>query len=571
MKNILLFAVLFCSTSLFSQNYDAERYRSKIFASSTAQIDVQYGSAPQWVFPYWDEDLYVDIYTPTGDNNPKRPLIIFAHSGGFLNGAKDVDNMVAICDSFAQKGYVTASIAYRKGFNPLDGQSAERAVYRGIQDGKAAVRYFKEYANIYKIDTNNIFFGGMSAGGYIALHAAYMDKESERPASTFGGGTVNDLGCLDCAGNSYNHTSEVKAILDYWGAVQDTSIIEPGNIPVMIMHGENDPTVPFVYGHPFGLPTLPQTYGGQPISERAQALGIPYEYYTSQGSLHMLDGSDNGTFVNPPNSFWSDTLLPRTTDFLIDLIEPKPNKISPDTIQICFKDTADFAVTDFSNHYYEWGYASTGVTTVSNNNTADVSLSFTAQGSYDIYSIAFNEVLCASDTLWFHVEVLPEVQADFAASITNFNEASFSSNASGGNSLYWDFGDGSTSNDMNPAHTYTANGTYDVTLVVTNDLGCTDTLTKQVSIEGLSITNNALEEIQIYPNPFDHEFQIRLSDEGHRYNYSVMDISGKVVASNTFTGKTIIHTEQWTKGAYILKIIDGDGNISSHKLIKIKD
>lgn len=35
----------------------------------------------------------------------------------------------------------------------------------------------------------------------------------------------------------------------------------------------------------------------------------------------------------------------------------------------------------------------------------------------------------------------------------------------------WDFGDGNTSDQQNPSHTYTAGGTYNVCLIVTNDLG----------------------------------------------------------------------------------------------------
>ena len=35
----------------------------------------------------------------------------------------------------------------------------------------------------------------------------------------------------------------------------------------------------------------------------------------------------------------------------------------------------------------------------------------------------------------------------------------------------WDFGDGSTSTDQDPSHTYTDDGTYEVTLTVTNPVG----------------------------------------------------------------------------------------------------
>lgn len=42
----------------------------------------------------------------------------------------------------------------------------------------------------------------------------------------------------------------------------------------------------------------------------------------------------------------------------------------------------------------------------------------------------------------------------------------------------WDFGDGNTSDLLNPSHTYAANGTYTIQLIVTNSNGCTDTIVK---------------------------------------------------------------------------------------------
>ncbi|MEM7040659.1 MAG: PKD domain-containing protein, partial [Bacteroidota bacterium] len=41
----------------------------------------------------------------------------------------------------------------------------------------------------------------------------------------------------------------------------------------------------------------------------------------------------------------------------------------------------------------------------------------------------------------------------------------------------WDFGDGGTSNLQNPSHVYSMEGTYTITLIVTNAIGCTDTAT----------------------------------------------------------------------------------------------
>jgi acetyl esterase/lipase len=392
-------------STVFAQQLNANRYKESIF-SSQLTADVQYATAPQWVWPYWNVDLSMDIFTPAGDANPKRPLIIFAHAGGFINGSKDVDNMHAICDTFARKGFVTATIDYRKGFDPLSQTSAERAVYRAVQDGKAAVRFFKEYADLYDIDTNEIFFGGMSAGGFISYHVGYLDEESERPASTYGGGTVNDLECLDCAGNSFTHTSEVKAVLNYWGATIDTTFMQAGDVPIFLMHGKQDPTVPYGEGYPFGLPTLPLTYGSGPIKNQADAVGVPYQYYSNNMDIHMMGGSNNGDWDPAPNSFWGDTLLPFTTDFIFDLIKPNTSSVSPTSISLYINDSSTFEVSNEGNSQYEWLFDPLDVTLLSNGNSEAEEFSFPNAGNYQIKAIEYNHLLAAGDTIVFNIEVI---------------------------------------------------------------------------------------------------------------------------------------------------------------------
>ncbi len=181
---IIITVLLFQISLLYSQDY---RYTKTIFSSSTKSADITYGTAPFINFPYFNEastttgDLVMDIYTPQGDTHTNRPAIIFVHSGGFVLGDRNHDDMVAFCDSFARKGYVTATIDYRKGFNvinntPLHGT---RAVYRGLQDGRSAVRFLRANAATYGIDPNKVYLAGSSAGAFISLHSVYMDEPSE--------------------------------------------------------------------------------------------------------------------------------------------------------------------------------------------------------------------------------------------------------------------------------------------------------------------------------------------------------------------------------------------------------
>jgi PKD repeat protein len=53
----------------------------------------------------------------------------------------------------------------------------------------------------------------------------------------------------------------------------------------------------------------------------------------------------------------------------------------------------------------------------------------------------------------------------------------------------WDFGDGNTSSLQNPTHTYALDGTYSVTLSVTDLSGCSNTIVQDVSVEALPLAN----------------------------------------------------------------------------------
>ncbi len=326
MKQIYTLVVLAFIINLgYSQIPYNYRYTESVFDNITVTSNVIYGNASALQFPYLNEnqtvsqDLLLDIYLPETDTVEYRPALVCAHSGAFISGTKSAEDMVAFCDSMAHRGYVTVSIEYRLGMNVFSAESSTRAVYRGFQDGRSAIRFLKENAELYGVDTNNIYMLGSSAGAYVGLHNLYMDTEDERPPETY----INpDLGCLDCSGNNFEHSGRANGLISLWGALQDTLLIVKDDvIPIFVAHGTADATVPFGYGSAFGNPAFPATYGSDLIANRIEDLGNDVEKYFVFGEGHEFYGTNNGDWPGSPNNYW-DTVFNKTESFAYNIHKP---------------------------------------------------------------------------------------------------------------------------------------------------------------------------------------------------------------------------------------------------------
>lgn len=171
---------------------------------------------PQDVEAIWDEEyahvdehsLLLDIYRPAKTEHP-LPVIVWIHGGGWRGGSR------ATCRALpmAGRGYAVISIDYR-----LSGQATFPAQ---IHDCKVAIRWVRAHADQYGFDPDRIGVWGSLAGGHLAALL----------------GTTADVQELEGAvGGHLEYSSRVQAVCNFFGPSDLTRIEDISDDPVQIRH-----------------------------------------------------------------------------------------------------------------------------------------------------------------------------------------------------------------------------------------------------------------------------------------------------------------------------------------------
>ncbi|MBI1286670.1 MAG: PKD domain-containing protein [Flavobacteriales bacterium] len=231
-------------------------------------------------------------------------------------------------------------------------------------------------------------------------------------------------------------------------------------------------------------------------------------------------------------------------------------------LEVHFTNQSENAVTNF------WSFGDGSGSSVEN-----PVHTYQTAGTYDVALWIYAGNGNDSAVVYDQVVVNPTPVANFYSYEVNPQTGSdtvhFSDNSLFADSWYWDFGDPSsgsdnTSTDQSPVHVYSSNGSYYVTLVVSNNYGCIDSITLPSSVNvGISELRSQLRPV-IFPNPTSERFNILIdSKERSTVSFNVIDPMGKVVMGRVLkvsvgSNRFDVDIEQLSAGTYVIQLRSGD-------------
>ena len=221
-------------------------------------------------------DAKLDIYTPQGVAAPV-PTLIYIHGGGWVGGNKE--GAILNILPYLEMGWAVVNVQYRLARISL--------APAAVEDCRCALRWVIRNAKEYNFDVNKLVVSGHSAGGHLSLTtgmlpaSAGLDRECYGTEDLKVAAIINWFGITDV--NDLLEGPNLKSYAVQWLSslpnredvakrVSPIHYVRAGLPPILTIHGDADPTVPYAHG--------------VKLHEALTKAGVPNQLLTIPGGKH---------------------------------------------------------------------------------------------------------------------------------------------------------------------------------------------------------------------------------------------------------------------------------------------
>jgi acetyl esterase len=187
--------------------------------------------------------LTLDASVPDGSG--PFPTAILIHGGGFTGGTKQ-SFITPLFGPLTDAHFTWFTINYRL--------APAHRYPDCVDDVETAIRWVKDHAKEYKVDTRRIAIIGESAGGYLVSDVGVLGKGKTRVAAVVSFYGPHDLE-FQITGKDGKLPSSLGALFNVselndatWKTLRDASpikYVKPGLPPFLLLHGTADEQVPY--------------------------------------------------------------------------------------------------------------------------------------------------------------------------------------------------------------------------------------------------------------------------------------------------------------------------------------
>ncbi|HPD66415.1 MAG TPA: PKD domain-containing protein [Bacteroidia bacterium] len=248
------------------------------------------------------------------------------------------------------------------------------------------------------------------------------------------------------------------------------------------------------------------------------------------------------------------------------MIPPAPKAYFSTDPVVCVNEEITIQNNSVFAGYFLWDFGDTRTSFLS----TPEPFSYSKPGSYKIKLVA-SDSFC-SDSFFQTIDVAPDPEVifnSFQLSDSSIQFIDFST-ISSGSVIYWvwNFGDGSTSAERNPVHSFSSPGVYWVELCVSSDAGCVSCEKKSFVLKSNGTEQPETENrITIFPNPNHGHFTVS-SSKTPDFILIINMLGEEVLKVKPQTETEIIDLSGQSNGFYLLKLII-DGREQTFRLIKM--